>query len=157
MYRFFKKDLTELDEKLRRLNELIWETGQQIGAACEDGEREHDNPEFDDATRRIEMWSRHLREMHKIRSQAIEISPSEIQTERVSVGCSVTYADQDGNERTVSIGSYMPAESSSDVSYNAPIARMLIGLKIGESREGRIAEKAVQFEVIDIKKTQRGF
>lgn len=156
MYKFFKEDLDALDLKIKGLRETIRETGKQIGAACEDGEKEHDNPEFDDATRRMEMWSKHLRDTSEVRSKALVVEPSEVRTHVVSLGCTVTFIDQDENERTVSIGSYMPSEASTDISYNAPIARLLVGLAIGEYREGKIAGKNVEFEVLKIEKTQRG-
>jgi len=155
MFKFFKEDLDALDLKIKEQLDVVRETGKQIGAACEDGEREHDNPEFDDATRRMEMWSKHLRDTKAIRSQAIVIDPSEINGAVASIGCTVTFVDQDDNERTVSIGSYRPSDASMDISYQAPIAQILIGLKVGESREGKIAGKDVEFEVLEIKKTIR--
>lgn len=155
MYKFFKEDLDVLDLKIMDLRQTLREIGQQIGAACEDGEREHDNPEFDDATRRMEMWSKHLRDANEIRNQAEIIEPSGVRDDIVSIGCTVTFVDQDENERTVSIGSYMPSEASTDISYNAPIARILIGLKAGEYREGKIAGQDVEFEVLKVEKTKR--
>ena len=155
MYKFFKEDLDALDFKISELRNTIRETGQQMGAATEDGEREHDNPELDDAMRRFEMWSKHLRDLNEIRGRVVIVDPSEVKAEIVSLGCTVTFADQDENERTVSIGSYMPSDASTDISYNAPIAKILIGLKIGEYREGKIAGQDVEFEVLKIEKTKR--
>ncbi|NCS31870.1 hypothetical protein CO026_00645 [Candidatus Kaiserbacteria bacterium CG_4_9_14_0_2_um_filter_41_32] len=153
MYKFFKEDLDALDFKIKELRATIREAGQQMGAATEDGEREHDNPELDDAMRRFEMWSKHLRDMNEIRGKAEIVNLSEVRTERVSVGCDVSFVDQDGDEKTISIGSFMPSEASTAISYNAPIAKILIGLKVGEYREGTIAGKHVEFEVLSIKIT----
>ncbi|MEX0917055.1 MAG: GreA/GreB family elongation factor [Candidatus Paceibacterota bacterium] len=125
-----------------------------MGAATEDGEREHDNPELDDAMRRFEMWSRYLSDMNEIRSKAEIVDRTAVSSGRVSIGCTVTFVDQDENERTVSIGSYLPSEESTEISYNAPIARILIGLKAGECHEGKIAGQDVEFEVVSIKKTE---
>lgn len=155
MYKFFKADLDALDLKITDLRQALRDIGQQIGAACEDGEREHDNPEFDDATRRMEMWGKHLRDTNEVRNKAVIIQPSEVRDDVVSIGCTVTFVDQDENERLVSIGSYMPSENSTDISYNAPIAKILIGLKVGEYREGKIAGQDVEFEVLKIEKTKR--
>jgi transcription elongation GreA/GreB family factor len=155
VYKFFKEDLDALDFKIKELKRTIREAGQQMGAATEDGEREHDNPELDDAMRRFEMWSKHLCDMNEIRGKAELVSPVEVKTERVSIGCDVTFSDQNGDEKTISIGSFMPSEASTAVSYNAPIAKILIGLKIGEYREGTIAGKHVEFEVLSIKTTPR--
>lgn len=153
MFKFFKEDLDALDFKIKELKRMIREAGQQMGAATEDGEREHDNPELDDAMRRFEMWSKHLREMSDIRGQAEIVNASEVKTERASIGCDVTFVNQDGDEKTISIGSYMPSEASTAISYNAPIAKILIGLTVGEYREGTIAGRHVEFEVLSIKKT----
>ena len=153
MYKFFKEDLDALDFKINELKKTIRDAGQQMGAACEDGEREHDNPELDDAMRRFEMWSKHLRDMNEIRGKAEIVTLSDVRTERVSIGCDVTFVDQDGDEKTISIGSFMPSEASTAISYNAPIAKILIGLKVGEYREGTIAGKHVEFEVLSIKAT----
>ena len=147
MYKFFKEDLDALDFKIKELRATIREAGQQMGAATEDGEREHDNPELDDAMRK------HLRDMNEIRGKAEIVNLSEVRTERVSVGCDVSFVDQDGDEKTISIGSFMPSEASTAISYNAPIAKILIGLKVGEYREGTIAGKHVEFEVLSIKIT----
>lgn len=155
MHKFFREDLDALDSKIKELGELVKETGRQIGAACEDGEREHDNPEFEDATRRMEMWSKHLRDTHETRSKAVLVGPSDIRLDVVSIGCTVTFVDQDDKERTVSIGSYIPSEASTDISYQAPIAKILMGLAVGEHREGKIAGKEVEFEVVRIEKTHR--
>ncbi len=155
MYKFFKKDLDALDFKITELRKTIREAGQQMGAATEDGEREHDNPELDDAMRRFEMWSKHLREMNEIRGKAEIVNASDVKSERASIGCTVTFIDQDENEKTVSIGSYMPSEASTEISYNAPIARILIGLKVGEYREGKIAGNEVEFEIVKIEITER--
>jgi len=153
MYKFFKEDLDALDFKIKELRATIREAGQQMGAATEDGEREHDNPELDDAMRRIEMSKKNLRDMNEIRGKAEIVNLSEVRTERVSVGCDVSFVDQDGDEKTISIGSFMPSEASTAISYNAPIAKILIGLKVGEYREGTIAGKHVEFEVLSIKIT----
>jgi transcription elongation factor GreA len=155
MYKFFKEDLDALDFKIKELRKTIREAGQQMGAATEDGEREHDNPELDDAMRRFEMWSKHLREMNEIRGKAEIVEPSDVSGDKASIGCTITFVDQDENEKTVSIGSYMPSEASTEISYNAPIARILIGLKVGEYREGKIAGQDVEFEVTRIEVTKR--
>jgi transcription elongation GreA/GreB family factor len=155
MLKFFPEDLEALDFKIVELKKTIREAGQQMGAATEDGEREHDNPELEDAMRRFEMWSQHLKEMNEVRRNAVVVRADEVRADRVSVGCTVTFIDQDENQRTVSIGSYTPSEASTEISYIAPIARILIGLKVGEYREGKIAGKDVEFEVTKIEITKR--
>ena len=157
MYKFFREDFDALDFKISELRKTIREAGQQMGAATEDGEREHDNPELDDAMRRFEMWSKHLREMNEIRGKAEIVNIADVSADRVSIGCSVTFVDQDEKEKTVSIGSYMPSEASTDISYSAPIAKILIGLKVGEYREGKIAGQEVEFEVLKIEKVLRRY
>lgn len=154
MFKFFKDDLDALDLKIKEIEATIREAGQQMGAATEDGEREHDNPELDDAQRRFQMWSGHLRELNDIRKQAELVDPADITADRVSIGCDVTFVDQDDIQRTVSIGSYLPANNST-ISYNAPVAKILIGQKVGEYHEGTIAGKHVEFEVISITLTHQ--
>lgn len=152
MYKFFQEDLDALDYKIKELMRTIRDAGQQMGAATEDGEREHDNPELEDAMRRFEMWSKHLRDLSEIRGQVEIVRLSDVQEGRVSIGNVVTFVDQDDDERAVTIGSYLPSEASTAISYNAPIAKILIGLGVGESREGTIAGKRVEFEVLSIKR-----
>lgn len=154
MYKFFKVDLDALVLKIKEIAGTIREAGQQMGAATEDGEREHDNPELDDAQQRFKMWSKQLHELNSVRRQAEIVDPAGITSDHVSVGCDVTFIDQDDNTRTVSIGSYLPANGST-ISYNAPIAKILMGLKVGEYHGGTIAGKDVEFEVISIKATTR--
>jgi transcription elongation GreA/GreB family factor len=64
----------------------------------------------------------------------------------------VTIADLDsGEEKTLMIGSYMTFDKDGTVSYNAPLARILLGGETGEVRRGEIAGELRKFEIVEVR------
>ena len=150
-YYFLREDIGKLSEQIHEIDARIKAIGQEMGASCEEGaETFHDNFAFEEGERQQQMWSQRLKELVDIYNHS-QISKPSGTAERVGIGCEVTIADlESGEEKTIKIGSYMTFNGNGAVSYNAPLARMLLGAESGEVRKGEIAGKIRKFEVVDI-------
>ena len=148
---FITEDLEALDDKIADLTARFREIGQEMGKSCEEGaETYHDNFAYEDGERQLHMLSKRLREMVEIRNNAKVVAPDR-QARRVGIGRVVTFLNLDTEEeRTIRIGSFMVLSSNRSVSYQAPLARLLMGACEGELREGRIGGSWRCFEVQNI-------
>ena len=149
-YYFLPADFAALNAQIEGIDRKIREIGQEMGASCTEGaETYHDNFAYEDGERQQYMWSSRLRELVAIRKRA-RVVEAAAGGQRVAIGCRVTVVDQETDEEKVlRIGSYMSYREDR-VSYAAPLARMLLGAVPGEVRQGRIAGKLRQFEVIEV-------
>ncbi len=150
-YYFLKEDFAELDARITHLQSQIREIGAEMGRSCEEGaETYHDNFAFEDGERQQLMWSRHLHELLQVRNQAHIVAPA-TEAQRVGIGRKVMIEDTEtGERRVLQIGSYMVFRGGQSISYQAPLARFLIGAQQGEVREGRLGRSTRSFEVISI-------
>ncbi len=153
MYYFLKKDFKALNTEIEKIADKIKEIGKEMGKSCQEGaETFHDNFAYEDGERQQYMWSGRIRELIRIRNQArVILEPQKGDT--VSIGCTVTVEDErTGETRTMKIGSYMvlAKEEGEVISYNAPLARMLIGARVGNMKESVIAGKKKQFRILKI-------
>ena len=153
MYYFLKKDFEALSAEIEKAADKIKAAGQEMGKSCNEGaETFHDNFAYEDGYRLQQMWSERIRQLIRIRNQARVILDSP-KGEKVSLGCVVTVEDEHTKEiRTIKIGSYMvlAEQGGETISYNAPLARMLLGGKIGDTREAVIAGKKKSFHILKI-------
>jgi len=151
MYYFLPHDFEELNAQIDRICTTIKEIGQEMGASCREGaETFHDNFAFEDGERQQYMLSNRLRELIKIRNNSRVVNSSN--GNKVSIGRIITIRDEiTGEKQTFKIGSYMVFRDQNAISYNAPLARCLMGAEVGEIREGTIGGKKRQFVVLQIK------
>lgn len=152
MYYFLKKDFEALNIEIEKIAEKIKVIGKEMGKSCQEGaETFHDNFAFEDGERQQYMWSSRLRELIRIRNQARVAEPKK--GDQVSFGLTVTIQDVDTDEiQTLKIGSFMvfAKQEEKAISYNAPLARMLLSGKVGEIREAVIANKKRGFLILKI-------
>ncbi|MBW2217966.1 MAG: GreA/GreB family elongation factor [Deltaproteobacteria bacterium] len=150
-YYFLRDDIEKLAGQIHKINARIKAIGKEMGASCEEGaETFHDNFAFEDGERQQQMWSKRLKELLDIYNHS-QIYKSSGFAERVGIGREVTLADLDtGEEKTIKIGSYMSFNGNGTVSYNAPLARILLGAEPGEVRKGEIAGRLKKFEIVEI-------
>jgi len=151
MFYFLREDFEELNARIRKLYERIKKLGKEAGESCQEGaETWHDNFAFEESQRQQHMWSIQLHELIRIRNEARVIEPDP-RTNKVSIGKVVTIQDIDtGEKRTFRIGSYRVFKKKEDVSYNAPLARILLGARVGEERKGRIGNREKRFRILKI-------
>ncbi|HEY4498539.1 MAG TPA: GreA/GreB family elongation factor [Candidatus Paceibacterota bacterium] len=150
MYYFLRKDFDLLQQRIARVCDQIKETGAEIGRSCQEGsDSYHDNFAYEEGERQQKMHSRQLVELLRIQGVVQIIIPT-AKNEKVSIGKRVRYRDVDAKEeKTIVIGSYLTFDSDS-VSYNTPLARILVGGSVGELRDGKIGKKEHHFEIIEI-------
>lgn len=152
MYYFLREDFKALNTEIEKIADKIKEIGKEMGKSCKEGaETFHDNFAHEDGERQQYMWSSRLRELIRIRNQTHIVEPQK--SDRLSLGLTAIIKDIDTDEmRTIKIGSYMvfAQQDGKVISYNAPLARMLIHGKVGEIKEAMIAGKKKCFLILKI-------
>lgn len=151
-YYFLPEDLEVLDKKIEENKQRMQEALKRIGDSCDGGSTWHDNFPFEQAQRDAELWSTRLRGLISIRNNIEVVYPIDFKEGRVNIGRIVTIRDEDNDQtREFQIGSYMILdEERNAISYNSPIAQLIMGAVIGEVREGVIGGKK-KFKIINIK------
>lgn len=140
---------TDLETKMKQ-------AGQAAGEAANQGaETHHDNAPFDAAKADQDLYKARLRNVMEQIKHGVQVAPSTLPKDRVTIGKKVTYVEEEsGESRTVLIGSYERYAPTPDattvVTYNAPLGKLLIGLKVGEEREGMIAGQSVNVRIVKI-------
>jgi transcription elongation GreA/GreB family factor len=157
MYYFLKEDFLALSAEIEKIADRIKGFGREVGLSCKEGaETFHDNFALEDSHRQQFMWSTRLRDLIRIRNESRVFSPQQegrVSLEKVSLGLKVTVEDENtGEMRVIKIGSYMIFDDQEGlaVSYEAPLARMLLGAKVGDIRESTIAGKKKVLQIIKI-------
>lgn len=153
---FLKEDFEALTVEIEKIAEKIKEIGKEMGRSCQEGaETFHDNFAYEDGERQQRMWSMRIRELIKIRNQARVVEPQ--QSDTIAIGATVTVEDEDTEEVSVfKISSYMvltkqEQEEEKVISYNSPLARLLMGGRAKETKGGIIAGNKKSFFIISIK------
>ena len=145
-FRRLCRQIAELEDKIRRI-------GHEMGEACREGaETFHDNFAHEEGERQQKMWTRRHRDLVRIRDHARVVEPGP-DADRVALGRVVTVVDLDtGEQLTFRVGSYICGNGDGvrAVSYEAPLARLLIGAEEGEERTGRLGGRRRTFEVVAV-------
>lgn len=146
---FLQEDLDELDKEIQKLIRQRAEAGQEIGKSCqESSETFHDNFHFDEATREFQMHSIRLKEYKRMREAALVVVPK--QTGHVEIGTLVTIEEEDGTTLSFRVGSYRVFCDPNAVSYKSPLAKIVLGARIGDIRTGQIHGKTKKLVVLNL-------
>lgn len=150
---FLKEDYDALCEEILSLCDKIKGIEKEMGASCQEGaETFHDNFAHEEGTRQQYMWSTRLKSLIAIQNKARIISSPGASIEKVSLGNIVTYKEVGSSkENRRRIGSFLVFVGQENcISYNSPVARILLGGMVGEIREGIIGGKKKKFEILSI-------
>lgn len=152
-YLFLREDLETLGKKIEENKTRLKEALKRISDSCNGGSTWHDNFDFEQAQRDAAMWSIRVRELISIRNNMKVVSPEDFRSDEVNIGRTVTIQDKDTDEiKTFQIGSFMVLdEERNAISYNTPLAKAIIGAKIGEIREVETAQNKRKVKIIEIK------
>lgn len=152
MFYFLMEDFGQLEKQIQEVCERIRKIGEDMGKSCQQGaETFHDNFAHEEGARQQYMWSNKLRELIRVRNSARVVTPNPT-SDKVSIGKKVTIIDESsGQTKTLRVGSFMVFSKDDTISYNAPLARLLMGAKIGERVEGIVGDKVRSVLVVDVK------
>jgi transcription elongation factor GreA len=119
--------------------------------------REHgdlsENAEYHAARERQSFIEGRVAELEDVVSRAEVINPAQITGETITFGTSVTVADEDTDEESeyAIVGPYEADLSKGLISTSSPIAKALIGKRVGDSAEVTTPRGVKSYEVLSIK------
>lgn len=111
-----------------------------------------ENADYIYSKRRLREIDRRLAHLARIMKAAKIVDPAaQPSRDQVRFGATVGLADDDDNRRTVTIVGDDEADASTGrIGWNAPLARALIGARIGDERVVRLPAGEKSYEVIAI-------
>ena len=139
----------EYDELFRIERPKIVET---VSWAASLGDRS-ENADYIYGKRRLREIDRRLGHLARIMKQVKVVDPVKQPTrDQVRFGATVELADDDDNRRTLTIVGDDEAEASAGkIGWSAPLARALIGAKVGDERIVRLPAGEKSYEVLKIR------
>jgi transcription elongation factor GreB len=111
-----------------------------------------ENADYLYGKRRLREIDRRLAHLARIMRAAKVVDPAEQPTrDQVRFGATVELADEDDNRRTLTIVGDDEADASAGrIGWSAPIARALIGAKLGDERIVRLPAGEKSYEIVGI-------
>lgn len=146
--RGFARIRAEYDELFAVERPKIVET---VSWAASLGDRS-ENADYIYGKRRLREIDRRLAHLARIMKEAKVIDPADQPTrDQVRFGATVEVADEEDNRRTMTIVGDDEADASKGlVGWSAPLARALIGARIGQERTVHLPSGEKSYEVISI-------
>ena len=116
-----------------------------------------ENADYIYGKRRLREIDRRLGHLARIMKAAKVVDPADQPTrDQVRFGATVELADEDDNRRTLTIVGDDEADASAGrVGWSAPVARALIGAKIGDERIVRLPAGEKSYEILTISYPRR--
>jgi len=112
-----------------------------------------ENADYIYGKRRLREIDRRLAHLARIMKEAKVVDPARQQVrDQVRFGATVELADEDDNRRTLTIVGDDEADATARrIGWSAPLARALIGAKIGDERIVRLPSGEKNYEIIGIR------
>lgn len=112
-----------------------------------------ENADYIYGKRRLREIDRRLGYLARIMKQAKVVDPARQPTrDQVRFGATVDLADEDDNRRTLTVVGDDEADASTGkIGWSAPLARALVGAKVGDERIVRLPAGEKSYEVIEIR------
>jgi transcription elongation factor GreB len=111
-----------------------------------------ENADYLYGKKRLREIDRRLSHLARVMKAAKVVDPSSQSTDQVRFGATVELADEDDNRRTVTlIGDDETDAANGRIGWSAPLARALIGAKVGDERIVRLPSGEKSYEVIAIR------
>lgn len=112
-----------------------------------------ENADYIYGKRRLREIDRRLGYLAKIMKQAKVVDPATQPTrDQVRFGATVELADEDDNRRTLTIVGDDEADvSAGRIGWSAPLARALIGARVGDERIVRLPAGEKSYEILEIR------
>ncbi|MFM7200040.1 MAG: GreA/GreB family elongation factor, partial [Myxococcota bacterium] len=112
----------------------------------------HDNFAYEENQRQMHQLAARVRELEQViaRLQLVPVNGQRPDTVRVGVSVRVQY-EEEGREQVLFIGGYEDGDPAMDrISYNSPLARVLLGRGIGDVVKLQLGAKARTVEVLEL-------
>jgi transcription elongation factor GreB len=111
-----------------------------------------ENADYLYGKKRLREIDRRLSHLARIMKAAKVVDPASQSTDQIRFGATVELADGDDNRRTVTlIGDDETDAANGRIGWSAPLARALIGAKVGDERIVRLPTGEKSYEVIAIR------
>jgi len=112
-----------------------------------------ENADYIYGKRRLREIDRRLGYLARIMKEAKVVDPARQQArDQVRFGATVELADEDDDRRTVTIVGNDEADATAGrIGWSAPVARALIGARIGDERTVRLPSGEKSYEIITIR------
>jgi transcription elongation factor GreB len=125
---------------------------ETIAWAAANGDRS-ENGDYIYGRKRLREIDRRLSHLSRIMKAAKVIDPaSQESRDQVRFGATVELADEDDNRRSLTIVGDDEADAGQGrIGWSAPLARALIGAKVGDERIVRLPSGEKSYEVIEIR------
>ena len=127
------------------------EVVRTVSWAASNGDRS-ENGDYIYGKRRLREIDRRIRFLQKRLEAARVVDPLEQKGDRVVFGATVTVADEDGDERTYRIVGIDESEPAvGKVSWISPLAKTLMGARVGDGVTLRTPKGEEELEVLDVR------
>jgi transcription elongation factor GreB len=112
-----------------------------------------ENADYIYGKRRLREIDRRLGYLARIMKEAKVVDPARQQArDQVRFGATVELADEDDNRRTVTIVGNDEADATAGrIGWSAPVARALIGARVGDERVVRLPSGEKSYEIVGIR------
>ena len=112
-----------------------------------------ENADYIYGKRRLREIDRRLGYLARIMKEAKVVDPARQQArDQVRFGATVELADEDDNRRTVTIVGNDEADATAGrIGWSAPVARALIGARVGDERTVRLPSGEKSYEIVAIR------
>ena len=165
IFYFTQKDYDALLKKIEKINKRLLEVGQDMGEwARQSSETWHDNYGFEEGMRQQMMLSKQLSDYKNLQRRAKIIEKNKLAT--LPIGKVYEVLDIGSTFITkYKIGSYMNFSNDADkddeadeeaftISYETPIAKLLMNKKVGDIIAGEIGNRKKKLEIMKIYKEE---
>jgi len=112
-----------------------------------------ENADYLYGKRRLREIDRRLAYLGKVMKEARVVDPAQQQArDQVRFGATVELADEDDNRRSLTIVGNDEADATAGrIAWSAPVARALIGARIGDERTVRLHSGEKSYEIVAIR------
>ena len=111
-----------------------------------------ENADYLYGKKRLREIDRRLAYLARVMKAAKVVDPAAQATDQVRFGAIVELADEDGNRRVLTIvGDDETDASAGRIGWSAPLARALIGAKVGDERVVQLPNGEKSYEVVAIR------
>ena len=125
---------------------------ETIAWAAANGDRS-ENGDYIYGRKRLREIDRRLGYLAKVMKEAKQVDPASQPTrDQVRFGATVELADEDDRRRTLTLVGDDEADASNGmIGWSAPIARALVGARVGDERVVRLPAGDKSYEIIEIR------